>query len=415
MADHGFSGKQIASIAQATAVAPAINLWHGAVRSGKTIGSLVRFIAAVARAPRTGEIVIVGRTRDTVHRNIIRALQDPSMFGPFADQVIYNRGAPTALILGREVHIIGASDVRAENVIRGMTVCVAYADEVTLMAAEFFAQLIARMSVPGAQIFGTTNPDGPRHWLKTDYIDRAALLGHRIFHFSLRDNADHLPAGYIVGLEAQYSGLWRKRMIDGLWSLAEGAIYPMFDPELHVCDDVPVVRLIAAGVDYGVTNPTRGVLIGLGDDGRLWVTAEWAPGPGTEAERSASLTSWVRDVGEPPWVFVDPAAAGFRRQLMADGWTTAFKAANPVLDGIGLVASLLTADRLRIHSSCVELLGELPGYVWDADKAEKGEDAPVKLDDHSVDALRYAILTSAHLWRHEIPLVAATRTIEEAA
>lgn len=406
-ADLGMSRKQLRSIAQATALASKqqINLWHGAVRSGKTVGSLVKFLMAIAAAPDHGEIVLIGRTRDTLYRNVLAPLQSGGMFGVFAEHVIYNRGAPTATIFGRTVHVIGASDARAENVIRGLTVCIAYVDEVSLVSEEFFNQLMARCSVEGAQVFATTNPDGPRHWLKVNWIDRATERGHRIFHFTLRDNAAYLPDGLIEAYEAQYTGLWRKRMIDGEWSLADGVIYSMFDPDKHVVRDVPpITRLLACGVDYGATNATRGELIGLGTDGRLYVTSEWAPGDGTEAERSASLTEFVRTRGEPEYLFVDPAAAGFRRQLVADGWSTVFKASNSVLDGIGVVASLLAADRLRIHESCTELIGELAGYVWDSKATEKGEDAPIKLNDHACDALRYALYTSRMLWQDLIPL-----------
>lgn len=408
MTDYGLSRKQLRSIAQADALASKqqINLWHGAIRSGKTIGSLVKFLMAIAAAPDHGEIVLIGRTRDTLYRNVIAPMQTGSMFGPFAEHVLYNRGAPTATIFGRTVHVIGASDARAENVIRGLTVCVAYVDEVSLVSEEFFNQLMGRCSVEGAQVFATTNPDGPRHWLKLNWIDRAAERGHRIFHFSLRDNAAYLPDGLIAAYEAQYTGLWKKRMIDGEWSLADGVIYSMFDPEKHVVADLPEIRRrLSLGVDHGMTGNTRGEMIGLGADNRLYVTAEWVAADGlTVSEQAASLTAFTRDRGEPEYVFVDPAAAVFRQQLVADNWTSVFKASNAVLDGIGVVASLLAADRLRIHESCTELIGELASYAWDSKAAEKGEDAPIKLNDHAVDALRYAVYTSRMLWQDLIPL-----------
>jgi hypothetical protein len=91
-----------------------------------------------------------------------------------ADQVVGNYGAPTVKILGRRVYVLGASDAKAEKVIRGLTVAGAYVDEVTTIPEEFFTQLLGRMSVPGAQLFGTTNPDNPAHWLKAKFLDRLA-------------------------------------------------------------------------------------------------------------------------------------------------------------------------------------------------------------------------------------------------
>ncbi len=60
---------------------------------------------------------------------------------------------------------------------------------------------------------------------------------------------------------------------------------------------------------------------------------------------------------------------------------------------------------LSIHRSCTGLLTELPSYVWDEKASLKGEDKPLKVDDHSVDGLRYGLHSTAHEWRH---LVRAT-------
>ncbi|MBT2225689.1 hypothetical protein [Nonomuraea sp. NEAU-A123] len=68
------------------------------------------------------------------------------------------------------------------------------------------------------------------------------------------------------------------------------------------------------------------------------------------------------------------------------------------LDGIRTVSTLISADHLRVHASCCGLLDEMAGYAWDERKAEKGDDSPVKVDDHSVDALRYALHTTQAAW-----------------
>ena len=393
MSDKQFTPKQIRSIALADARADRqeINLWHGAIRSGKTVGSLVKYMMKIAEAGPTGEIVLIGRTRETLYRNILAPMMDGTIYGVYAAHVIYNRGAPTAQIFGRTVHVIGASDARAESVIRGLTISVAYIDEVSLVAEEFFNQLMGRCSVEGAWVGCTTNPDGPQHWLKQNWIDRAEWVRadgtpgrHRIFHFTLHDNAHNLPEGLIEGYYRQYTGLWRKRMIDGEWSLAAGAIYPMFDPEQHVVSELPPIqRLISCGVDYGVTNATRGELLGIGEDNCLYVIGEWAPGDGSEAERADSLNRFYMKHGFPEATYIDPAAAGFRREVRLAGFTQQRKASNAVLDGIGVVASLLSAGRLKIHESATELIKELPGYVWDETKTEKGEDSPIKVNDHA--------------------------------
>lgn len=418
----GLSPRQVWSIAHATA---RVNLWTGSIRSGKTIASLLAWLIYVAHAPRGGELVVVGRTRESIARNVFGPLKDPSLFGTLAKHVTYTAGAPTAAILGRTIHVLGASDARAEAVLRGLTVAGAYVDEATLVSEAFWTQLLGRMSVPGARLFATTNPDGPAHWLRKQVVLRATDLGYRVFQFRLTDNT-HLDPGYVAQICREYVGLWYRRFILGEWVQAAGAIYDTWDPTRHVAPTAsfPTMdRILAVGVDYGDTHHTRGYLLGLGPDTRtgrpgghrLYVLAEWAPRQATMGEQSASLQAWlarqpVEAWRRPEWVAVDTAAASFRHQLHHDGVRGVRGAHKAVLPGIRTVAGLLATDRLVVADTCTHLIDRLPGYVWDDKATARGEDAPVKADDDEVDALRYAIYTTRLDWRDLIPLAPADTT-----
>ncbi|MFI0711709.1 PBSX family phage terminase large subunit [Streptomyces inhibens] len=399
------SRKQLRSVVQASA---RINLWHGAVRSGKTIASLLAWLLAVAEAPPSGLIIVVGRSLQTIERNVFEPLQDPALFGPVAAQVRHTRGATTATMLGRTVHLIGAADARAEGRLRGLPALLAYVDELTLLPEAFFVQLLARLSVPGARVLPTTNPDSPRHWAKVGYLDRAHELDLKGWHSRLDDNPSLSPA-YVAALAAEYVGLWRRWMIDGAWVVAEGAIYDMWDEQQHVVDELPAMRRYWVGCDYGTSNPFAALLLGLGDDDRLYVVGEWrhdaraAHRQLTDARYSARLRAWLGEQGiVPEWTFVDPSAASFITQLWVDGHPGVARANNDVLDGIRSTATALDSGLLRIHRSCTGLLDELPGYAWSEEAAQKGEDKPIKQNDHSCDALRYVIHSTAHEWRHLI-------------
>jgi PBSX family phage terminase large subunit len=397
------SRKQLRSIGRATA---RINLWHGSVRSGKTIASLLAFVIAVAAAGPSGLIIICGRSLQTIERNVFEPLQDPALFGPLAKHVHHTRGATTAMVLGRTIHLVGAADTRAEGRLRGLTAQLAYVDEATLIPEGFWTQLLARLSVPGARLYATTNPDSPRHWLKVGYLDRAHELNLRAWHFKLADNPS-LSAEYVADLTAEYVGLWRRRMIDGAWCVAEGAIYDMWDESRHVVTELPAMRRHWCGIDYGTTNPFSAVLLGEGVDDRLYVCAEWRHDSRTthrsmtDAQYSRAVRKWLDTLGvTPEWTFIDPSAASFSTQMWQDGHPGLARATNDVTDGIRSVAALLAADRLLVHASCAGLLDELPGYSWDPKATERGEDAPLKIDDHSADALRYVVHSTAHEWRH---------------
>lgn len=401
-----FSAKQIAFLRGSSV---RVNFTEGSIRSGKTIVTLVRWLIYIATAPHGGELVMVGRTRDAVWRNCIAPLQNPELFGPSAAQVVGNYGAPTVKILGRMVHVLGASDAKAEKVIRGMTVAGSYVDEATTLPEEFFTQLLGRMSVPGARMFVSTNPDNPAHYLRTKFLDRIEELPDwRSWHFTLEDNPS-LTDQYKASIRSEFTGLWYRRFILGEWVAAEGAIFDMWDPDTHVVphDDLPpMVRVLAVGIDYGTTNATSAVALGLGTDGVLYAVDEWrfdaaqAQQRHTDTQLSAGIRGWLPDLpARPEWVVVDPAAASFKVQLASDGVLNVMNGENDVAYGIRLTAALLGAGRLRVSDRCKGVVSEAPGYSWDPKATEKGEDRPLKVADHSLDALRYAIATTETLWR----------------
>ncbi len=409
------SPMQFASLKQARAQ---LNIWTGAIRSGKTVSSLLRWMMYVRRAPFGGRLVMIGRTKDTLNRNVFSVLQDPAIFGPLANEVRYTPGANVAYIFGRVIDVIGANDVRSESRLRGMTCAGAYVDEITLLPREFWTQLLGRMSIDEAKLFGTTNPDNPAHWLRKDFLLRAddPALGLRHWHFTIDDNPA-LSLRRKLAYKAQFTGLFYKRFIEGRWVAAEGAIFDMWDEDRHVIRGEPplIERWLSAGVDYGTSNPFAAVSIGISAEpkARLIVASEYRY-DSKQAHRSKSDQEYATDLQAwldrhpipgspergiyPEYLVVDPSAASFRVVLQQAGLVVA-DGDNSVLDGIRGIASLLHLGRLAVHESCTALIAEFPGYSWDDDEAKKGRDVPIKADDHSLDALRYGTHTTRALWR----------------
>jgi PBSX family phage terminase large subunit len=407
------SPKQIISIARSTA---RVNIWHGSIRSGKTIASLVAWLIFIATAPRSGALVMVGRTRDTVHRNLFVPLMDPEIFGEISKYCHYTPGAPTGTILGRTIHVFGASDAKSEPTIRGMTVAGAYCDEVTVLIRALFMQLLGRMSIKGAKLFGTTNPDNPNHWLKIEFLDRAQDIGWKVWHFVIDDNKS-LDPEYVAAIKSEYHGLWYKRFIMGLWVAAEGAIYPEFDPDIHVkpwASMPDMQRVLGIGMDDGTTNAAVCLMLGLGVDNRLWLMDEWRHDPAialdrlTDAKKSEQIRKWLATQHHPrqdlpyEWFAVDPAAASIRVQLHEDHVRAVTAANNNVKYGIGLMSSLIGCHKLMVTDRCKGFITEAPGYSWDPKATQNGIDAPIKEADHSMDTARYIVASTHPIWRNYI-------------
>ena len=66
---------------------------------------------------------------------------------------------------------------------------------------------------------------------------------------------------------------------------------------------------------------------------------------------------------------------------------------NDVRDGISDVSTALHRQMIAIDKTCRHTIEEFASYCWDEKKAQHGEEAPVKTNDHCMDALRYFIYT----------------------
>ncbi|MFN3283496.1 MAG: PBSX family phage terminase large subunit, partial [Pseudothermotoga sp.] len=386
-----------------------INILEGSVRSGKTIASIVAWIEYVRTSPHT-KFLMTGNTSDTLYRNVIEDIENI-----LGDMVRYNKSSKGGAKLifkfpnldypakskKRHIHkicyCVGAHDERSENKIRGLTVAGWYADEITLHPESFVKQAINRMSLAGARAFWTTNPDSPYHFIKTEFIDKAKEKGYKVWHFELDDNLA-LSKEYKENLKKAYAGVWYKRMVLGLWVLAEGIIYDMFNEELHVVDHLPAMSRWYISIDYGTANPTVFSLMGISRDGNWYIAKEYyydgrkSMRQKTDSEYSKDLQQFIKDCGViPSAIFIDPSAASFIVQLRKDGVKGIKQADNEVLDGIRKGATLLGQKKLFVHRSCVNHRREFQSYSWDPKAPQKGIDQPLKENDHSADAVRYCI------------------------
>ena len=381
------SKKQIDSINQSNA---RINIWEGAVRSGKTYASLLRFLKELTHGPQ-GEYCITTMTYDTFKRNIL-----PQLVRNIGSDVSYYAGKREINLWGKTVHIVSADDERAESKIRGSTFSGAYVDETTIIPESFFRQLIARCLMGNSKIFCTTNPDSPYHWLKRDFLTNNPDV--KSWQFTLEDNPE-LAEGEIDYLTRQYKGLWHQRFIQGLWVQAEGAIYDFFDPLIHCIDFAPPnAEYFIVGVDYGTTNPCAFTLIGINKNiyPNMWVESIYyydskvKQRQKTDTEYAMDLKAFVSGRVVKA-IYIDPSAASFKLECSRHDIPNLYDAENEVLDGIRQVAKYLNNGTLKICRSCDELIKEFQSYVWDSKCAISGIDKPLKQSDHLLDSARYAL------------------------
>ena len=362
-----------------------LNMLEGSVRSGTTGISLVLWAFWISCMPREKNYLMVAKTLTSLRRNCLDLLQELVGVKYFT----YSLPKKEARLFGRLVYLEGVNDARAESKIRGMTLQGAYCDELTLFTEDFFSMLLSRLSEKKAKLFGTTNPDSPNHWLKKNYIDRKDKLDMLVERFLIDDNP-YLDKEYVENLKKEYSGVFYDRFIKGLWVLAEGLIYPMFNEKEHVVREVPEAGRYFISIDYGTLNPCSMGLWCLNGKQAIRIVEYYHSGRDTQRQLTDEeyYQALEKLAGERyiEYVVVDPSAASFITCIQKHRKFRVRKAKNEVVNGIRVTTTMLQNKNILFHESCRNTIKEFGLYRWD-DKA--AEDRVIKENDHAMDDIRY--------------------------
>lgn len=207
---------------------------------------------------------ICGRTIEALRRNVIVHIPTwlEGMF-EVTERRSENKMVVTIGNRSNTYYLFGGRDESSYTLIQGITLAGVLFDEVALMPRSFVEQAMARCSVSGSKFWFNCNPESPGHWFYKEWIRKAMERNMLYLHFTMDDNLsldEKIKARY----EGMYSGVFYDRYIRGLWTVAEGLIYTMFNKDYHVVPSVPRdYEEYLISCDYGTLNPTSAGLWGL--------------------------------------------------------------------------------------------------------------------------------------------------------
>jgi len=171
----------------------------------------------------------------------------------------------------------------------------------------------------------------------------------------------------------------------------EGLVYKGFNREVHLFDkEVTDEEIYMGGVDFGFVNPAGIVSIKRDKRGTYWVTDEYYEKGQTDAQIAEIVAA-----KEFTKVYPDPENQGAIKELRNRkvNCLEVLKDKGSVNTGIDKIRELLKQGRLKIHKDCVNLIWEFETYHYPKTKPDRNDDeAPVKENDHLLDALRYVIM-----------------------
>lgn len=272
----------------------------------------------------------------------------------------------------------------------------------------------------GEELFAMTPLSG-MSWLYDDVFEpweRGELEDGRVVIVDMDDNP-HLNEDAKRRVLAGLSMEEREARKSGRFVHFAGLVYPQFSKVRHVEPSpadprqaIPSGAEVFCGIDPGIRHMAAVIFAYLDLDDRMVVFDEIAMQGRTVRELCKEIHIRNRLWGiQPRWYVIDPAARNKSAQTgrsdqqeFADHGIYTVPGQNSVSAGINRVKERLEADKLIVLAHCTELRGEFKRYRWISTGRSENEakEAPVKKDDHLLDALRYLVMQRPLTPLHEI-------------
>ena len=373
-------------------------LLYGGSRSGKTTVIVMGIIYRALRYSGSRHLVCRYRAKDA-KSSVLRETLIPCLnntVGNSGYKYLVHESVIT-LFNGSEIWIGGLGDKEQADKILGHEYNTIYFNEISQLSYAAVTTAYSRlaMRIEGCRnlFFYDCNPGSPLHWaykifvLKKTFLSGEALEKPELYQSMLlnpEDNRENLPEDYISDILDVLPEKQKARFRDGLWVKAEGVIYDRFVESMIVnVSDLPEkFDRYAAGQDFGL-NITFVKIGWLGDV--VYVLCDYGAFNMTSQSFNEEVNArgWFNNpdgMGLP--VYCDPAG-GERIQEITGGT----KANNSVDSGIDYINAKIERGQFYVCDKCTGVLSE----IWDYCRDEAGQ--IVKVNDHYLDALRYAIFS----------------------
>jgi hypothetical protein len=162
-------------------------------------------------------------------------------------------------------------------------------------------------------------------------------------------------------------------------------------------------------LDHGYTNLTAFHLACYNELGEMIVYEEYTSTKTTVKENAAAILKIISNLGlteimdytvaDPTIRNIQPIEGKSIHEEYGENGLYLVLGNNDVKAGILRTNGMFATNRLKITSNCHNLLTELPQYRWAKYTSSKiadrnnAQEVPVKKNDHSMDALRYGVMS----------------------
>lgn len=354
----------------------------GGIGSGKTAAGIIRS-AVNAEKWNPGELgMIITPTVPALKNVVLPEMRAMGLLDTFEYQ---GKGSEKPGIItpsGSRIILESADNQRKIDRLRGPSISWFWMDEAAVIPREAWDILTGRLRTGRYRnAFITTTPKG-RNWVYDRFYDDPDVNGVFGVHSGMNP---HTPDDYVTSISEEYEGSFYEQEVRGEFTQFDGLVYPWFRPDEHVVEDVPrPFDNLVYGVDWGFNNPSVILAIAIrGDD--YVVVEEFAESRCTDDDLADVAQRMYDDYGQGP-IYCDPSEPGSIETFQREG-LDARGADNEVTPGIKHVTG--QASNLVVLRQCQNLINEFGQYQYR--EGDDAGDSPIKANDHSLDALRYAL------------------------
>jgi len=262
--------------------------------------------------------------------------------------------------------------------IRGRKRVDLWINEANELTYEDFRQLLLRTT---GQVFLDYNPSDEFHWIYEHILPREDC---EFIQSTYLDNP-FLEASIIKEIELLKDvdpNYWK---IYGLGErgVSESKVYSNWD----LCDEFQEGCDIIYGLDFGYNNETALVRVGI-KERDIYVQELIYEKHLTNAD----LINKIKELDIKGLIFADSAEPQRIEELLRAG----ISVRPTIKDGkVKLGIDLMKTYKIHVTKDSVNGQKEIRSYSWKTDRDGKVLDEPVKVNDHWLDATRYAVYTYA--------------------
>lgn len=348
---------------------------EGGARSGKSYGTIQILIHTALSKPRT-RISIVSHSLPHIKRGAYRDFTDIMNRWQLwsDDQFSYTEFVYT-FKNGSYIELFGLED---EGKARGPGRDILFVNEANLISKALFDQLAIRTT---GQIFLDLNPADFDCWCYAIADNPSNFKIHSTYLDNL-DNLSPLQVQYIEAYKDADPFMWEVFGL-GLRGKSTETIYTHW----KLCSSLPMRGEIFYGQDFGFVVPSALVRCEL-FEGAIYVEELIYENKLTTTDLIGRYEAiGMTRTGE---IFCDAAEPKTIEEMSRFNYNVK-PADKDVWAGIQKIKTM----PLYITETSHNLIKEIKNYKWKVDKdgVVKPEEEPVKINDHALDALRYAVFT----------------------